>query len=95
MNNELRNLINESKGKFFSITFIKKDGEIRTVNGKGRYDRKVKKTGNIGSQQLQDQGYVPFVNRNRDQWVCAHTDRVIRFQCGNLVKVFPTVEVSV
>lgn len=95
MNNELRNLINESKGKFFSITFIKKDGSIRTINGKGSYDRKKKGTGSNANKQLKEQGYVSFVNRNRDQWVCAHTDRVIRFQCGNLVKVFPIVEVSV
>jgi len=93
--NELQQLIQSTKGRFFSITFQKKDGTIRTINGKARYDRKTKGTGGNSTQQLKEQGYVSFVNRNRDQWACAHTDKVIRFQCGNLVKVFPIVEVSV
>lgn len=32
-------LITETKGKFFSITFEKKDGSLRVVNGKDFYRR--------------------------------------------------------
>ena len=95
MTNQLQELIQSTKGLFFSITFEKKDGSIRTINGKARYDRKAKSVDSNSSKHLTEQGYVPFVNRNRDQWACAHTDKVIRFQCGDVVKVFPVVEVSV
>ncbi len=76
----LDQLIAESKGKFFSVTFIKKDGTVRTINGKGRYRRLVKG----GEYKGREAGYVPFVNRNRDAWVSAHKNAVVTFKCGKL-----------
>jgi len=35
----LDELIVATKGKFFSVTFVKKDGSIRVVNGKDKYHR--------------------------------------------------------
>jgi hypothetical protein len=79
---ELDALINQTKGKFFSITFVKNDGSTRIINGKDKYNRLLKG----GSDTVRQAGYVPFVNRNTENWVCAHNDRVVTFQCGKVKK---------
>jgi hypothetical protein len=79
---ELDNLIAETKGKFFSITFVKKDGSVRVINGKDKYQRLLKG----GVNHVKDAGYVPFVNRNTETWASAHKDAVVTFRCGKLVK---------
>jgi len=79
---ELDNLIAETKGKFFSITFVKKDGTTRVINGKDKYQRLLKG----GVDTVRDAGYVPFVNRNTEKWASAHKDAVVTFRCGSLVK---------
>jgi hypothetical protein len=82
MQTELDNLIAETKGKFFSITFVKKDGSVRVINGKDKYQRLLKG----GVNHVKDAGYVPFVNRNTETWASAHKDAVVTFRCGKLVK---------
>lgn len=82
MKTELDNLIAETKGKFFSITFVKKDGTTRVINGKDKYQRLLKG----GIDTVRDAGYVPFVNRNTEKWASAHKDAVVTFRCGSLVK---------
>jgi hypothetical protein len=82
MQTELDNLIAETKGKFFSITFVKKDGSVRVINGKDKYQRLLKG----GVNNVKDAGYVPFVNRNTETWASAHKDAVVTFRCGKLVK---------
>lgn len=79
---ELDALIAETKGKFFSITFVKKDGTTRVINGKDKYQRLLKG----GSDTVRQAGYVPFVNRNTETWASAHKDAVVTFRCGSLVK---------
>lgn len=79
---ELDALITETKGKFFSITFVKKDGTTRVINGKDKYQRLLKG----GSDTVREAGYVPFVNRNTETWASAHKDAVVTFRCGSLVK---------
>lgn len=82
MQTELDNLIAETKGKFFSITFVKKDGTTRVINGKDKYQRLLKG----GVNNVAVAGYVPFVNRNTETWASAHKDAVVTFRCGKLVK---------
>jgi hypothetical protein len=82
MQNELDSLIAQTKGKFFSITFVKKDGATRVINGKDKYQRLLKG----GVDTVRDAGYVPFVNRNTETWASAHKDAVVTFRCGKLVK---------
>ena len=79
---ELDSLIGATKGKFFSITFVKNDGTTRIVNGKDKYNRLL----NGGSDTGRQAGFVPFVNRNTETWVSAHKDRVVTFRCGKLEK---------
>jgi hypothetical protein len=82
MQNELDSLIAQTKGKFFSITFVKKDGATRVINGKDKYQRLLKG----GVDSVRASGYVPFVNRNTETWASAHKDAVVTFRCGSLVK---------
>jgi len=88
----LDQLIAETKGKFFSVTFTKKDGSVRTVNGKDLYRRLL-----VGGQStVRQAGYVPFVNRNASNilnkkggaWVSAHKNEVITFKCGSIKAEF-------
>jgi hypothetical protein len=82
MQTELDNLIAQTKGKFFSITFVKKDGTVRVINGKDKYQRLLKG----GVNNVTVAGYVPFVNRNTETWASAHKDAIVTFRCGSLVK---------
>lgn len=82
MQTELDNLIAQTKGKFFSITFVKKDGSVRVINGKDKYERLLKG----GEYKGASAGFVPFVNRNTETWASAHKDAVVTFRCGKLVK---------
>ncbi len=78
--NELDNLIAQTKGKFFSITFTKADGTVRVANGKDKYYRLLK-----GGESTSN-GNVPFVDRNKERWISARAGSVITFKCGKLVK---------
>jgi hypothetical protein len=82
MQTELDNLIAQTKGKFFSITFVKKDGSVRIINGKDKYRRLLKG----GEYKGETAGFVPFVNRNTETWASAHKDAIVTFRCGSLVK---------
>jgi hypothetical protein len=81
MTNKLQQLIDESKGKFFSITFVKKDGTVRTINGKNRYNAKLAGGERKGTA-------VPFFNRNKNSWASTHPESIVTFKCGNLVHEF-------
>ena len=88
VNKTLDQLIAETKGKFFSVTFTKKDGSVRTINGKDKYRRLLAG----GTNRVQDVGYVSFVNRNaagvktpvKGNWACAHKQEVLTFKCGSI-----------
>jgi len=77
----LTSLINASKGKFFSIKFLKANGDIRVANGKGFYKRLL--TG--GDSTLLESNSKPFVDRNKGSFISANADRVIAFRCGSLI----------
>jgi len=84
----IRDLIKATKGKFFSVTFTKKDGTERTINGKDKYFRLIKGTGSPATDALKAYGYVSFVNRNKESWASAHADSVKSFQCGSFKHTF-------
>lgn len=88
MNKEIRNLIRETKGKFFSITFEKKDGTIRTINGKDKYLRLIRGGGSPATDALKAAGYVSAVNRNKETWFSFQPDSVVTFKCGKIEKTF-------
>lgn len=85
---ELESLILETKGRFFSITFEKKDGSIRTVNGKNRFNSLIKGTGSPATDALKAMGYKSFVDRNKKGWASALPEKVKAFKCGAIEKTF-------
>ena len=83
-NTEIIKLIESAKGRFFSITFQKKDGTLRTINSKDKYFRLIK-----GEQStVQEAGYVSAVNRNKESWFCFQPEKVKAFKCGAIEKTF-------
>lgn len=86
----LRSLIKDSKGKFFSITFIKKDGTSRTINGKNRYNRLLSTSNHpsAGKNTVRAAGYESFVNRNGEYWAAAKDENLVRFSCGHIQETF-------
>jgi hypothetical protein len=82
-------LIEQTKGKFFSIKFLKKDGTTRIVNGKDRYLRLIKgETNHPATQGLKAAGYKSAVDRNREGWFSFQPEKVIEFKCGAIHKTF-------
>jgi len=85
---QIDSLIADTKGKFFSLKFIKKDGTIRTINGKDRYNRLVKGMGSPATDALKAKGYKNAVNRNGESWVSFMPEKVVEFKCGAVHKTF-------
>lgn len=83
-NKEIIALIEAAKGKFFSLTFEKKDGTRRKINSKDKYFRLLKG----GENNVAGAGYVSLVNRNKENWFCFQPDKVIAFKCGAVEKTF-------
>lgn len=88
MQTELDNLIAETKGKFFSITFVKKDGTTRIINSKDKYFRLMKGVGSPATDALKAAGYRSAVNRNTETWFSVKPEKVKEFKCGAVHKVF-------
>jgi len=88
---EIAALIEATKGKFFSITFEKKDGTIRTINAKDRFDHLIKGTGSPATDALRQDGYMFAVNRNTKTFFSFKPEKVLRFKCGSVVKGFSDV----
>lgn len=82
--NKLKKLIDQTNGKFFSCTFRKADGSIRLANGKDKYVRLLAG----GHSTLEGTKSTPFVDRNKDSWISAHDERLIRFKCGPIEEIF-------
>lgn len=85
---EINQLIANTKGKFFSLTFIKNDGTVKTVNAKDKYFRLIKGVDSPATKGLKDAGFVSHVNRNRESWFSFKPQRVTHFKCGKVEKSF-------
>jgi hypothetical protein len=81
-------LIEKTKGKFFTLTFIKQDGTLRTINGKDKYNRLIVGTGSPATDALKAKGYKNAVNRNRESWVSFMPEKVVEFKCGAIHETF-------
>jgi hypothetical protein len=92
MNNQktLRKLIQETRGKFFSISFLKLDGTIRKANGKDFYRRLLADSTNpkAGFNPLKDTTAESFIDRNKEGWISARQERVVSFSCGAIHETF-------
>jgi hypothetical protein len=87
-NKEIIALIEAAKGKFFSLTFEKKDGTTKTVNAKDKYLRLIKGTGSPATDTLKENGYIMNVNRNKESWFSFKPENVKHFKCGAVEKTF-------
>lgn len=81
-NAELKDLINATKGRFFTVIFRKVNGEIRVINGKDKYSRLLR-----GGAKRTNKT-VSAVNRNKESWFSTSGSRVIAFKCGEVCKFF-------
>lgn len=83
---KLAKLIQQSKGKFFSVQFIKKDGTKRTANGKDFYLRLL--VSQDGAKAVfsprENPSVTPFIDRNKEGWISASDERLVHFKCGKL-----------
>jgi hypothetical protein len=77
----IKQFINETSNKFMSVTFIKKDGEVRTINGRlnvKKYLRGGKATVDTSKflimYSLQDKGYRAIA---KDRILSVSTDGVL------------------
>ena len=84
MKANLAQLIESTKGKFVTLRFKKKDGTIRTINAKDKYQRLL----HGGDNKVRLAGYESAVNRNKESWFCAKDDRVLEFKCGAIHEKF-------
>ena len=84
MKANLAQLIESTKGKFFSVTFIKNDGSERVANGKDFYSHLQRG----GENKVAKAGYTSFYDRNAGHWVCAKGERVKHFKCGAIEQTF-------
>jgi len=88
---EIIALIKATKGKFFSLTFEKKDGSLRTINAKDRFTGLIKGTGSPATDALRQGGYMFAVDRNRNGYFCFKPEKVKNFKCGSIEKQFSSV----
>jgi len=89
---EIAAFIDATKGKFFSITFAKKDGTIRTINAKDRFTGLIKGYGEaLGIVALRQQGYMFAVDRNKNSFFSFKPERVLALKCGKIEKEFSRV----
>ena len=82
--NKLKQLIDQTNGKFFSCSFIKADGTLRVANGKDFYVRLLAG----GESTLKNSKSTAFVDRNKERWIAAHDERLIEFKCGKIRHTF-------
>jgi hypothetical protein len=87
---KLRKLIQETKGKFFSCSFIKNDGSLRVANGKDFYRRLLASSSSpkAGWNPLAKTSFEPFVDRNKEAWIAASDERLVSFKCGKIEVTF-------
>lgn len=88
---EIAAFIDATKGKFFSITFAKKDGTIRTINAKDRFTGLIKGVGSPATDALRQGGYMFAVDRNRNSYFCFKPEKVLALKCGKIEKEFSRV----
>jgi hypothetical protein len=75
---KLQRLLDRTDGRFFSVEFVKLNGEKRVANGH------IVKKGDVSPRSLRDKGYCVFRDRNTQSFVATHPERLLSFQCGEI-----------
>tara|TARA_R110002073_G_scaffold78698_1_gene189608 strand:+ start:496 stop:756 length:261 start_codon:yes stop_codon:yes gene_type:complete len=78
-NTTVRDIIKSRGTKFASVTFIKKDGSERKVNGLFRPSSHIigNAKGRVISENMKANGYVPIYSVAENSWKCFHEDAVV------------------
>ena len=76
---ELKAMIKSTKGRFFSCTFIKKDGSKRVMNGRIGCHNGVKGIG----RKFQKENLVTVFDAKAKEYRMINVDTMLTFQCGN------------
>ena len=76
----VRDVIKSRGAKFASVTFIKKDGSERKVNGLFRPASHIvgNAKGMIVSEAMKRNGYIPIYSVVENAWKCFHEDAVVK-----------------
>ena len=77
---DLLTLINNSRGRFFSVVYRRKDGTRRILNGKEKYFRLLKG----GQNNLINTPFVSVVDRNLEDWRAINSETLESFKCGKI-----------
>ena len=76
---EMVKMIKSTKGKWFSCTFIKKDGSKRVMNGRIGCNKGVKGTG----RKFQKENLVTVFDAQAKEYRMINVDTMLTFNCGN------------
>ena len=76
---ELKAMIKSTKGKWFSCTFIKKDGSKRVMNGRIGCHKGVKGVG----RKFQKENLVTVFDAKAKEYRMINVDTMLTFNCGN------------
>ena len=76
---EMVNMIKSTKGKWFSCTFIKKDGSKRVMNGRIGCRKGVKGIG----RKFRKDNLVTVFDAQAKEYRMINVDTMLTFNCGN------------
>ena len=75
---ELKAMIKSTKGRFFSCTFIKKDGSMRVMNGRIGCHKGIKGVG----RKFQKENLVTVFDAKAKEYRMINVDTMLTFNCG-------------
>ena len=75
----VRDVVKARGTKFATVTFIKKDGTERKVNGLFRPARHIigNAKGRVVSEAMKANGYIPIFSVSENSWKCFHEESVM------------------
>ena len=76
---EMVKMVKSTKGKWFSCTFIKKDGSMRIMNARVGCHKGVKGVG----RKFQKENLVTVYDAQAKEYRTINVDTMLTFNCGN------------
>ena len=75
----VRDVVKARGTRFATVTFVKKDGTERTVNGLFRPASHIvgNAKGRVVSEAMKANGYIPIFSVAENSWKCFHEDAVV------------------
>lgn len=73
-----KNLFARTRGRFFTVTFVKKNGDTRRLNGQG-----------VGNKITECRGdtYLTVWDVKKHGWRKVNTDTITSFRCGKELSI--------